>query len=727
MFSVKWAPPEGVRIGPLTVTQRAKLWHSSTYTVQWLENTFQACTTTPGKEAFEKWAKERFGSWQGAKLIASCNRRSKKGTWVTKHPPKTFDEKTEFMWNSAAGYYGVSLQALQAWHQYAADNNLFQPPRTKPPPKRRKGETSTQWMSLKLVDGHKLPIIDLEYARRTAIAEYDKTRDTLERWRTDSDLFYMDILERSNSIIVSRENEKLDPRNKELATIDDAFRTRINFLSMMHVAWRDAALLFEDLQALGLATPAAIERAYEQDTTLLWRLVSVKYRISAMTWKLWANFQQLVAVSEYYGPLFHRFRDKNGYAYIEPNRRAIDQLVKRNKLTVMDEIVLTCASTASPSPMTFFQMIESALTEDRSQEKKFSPAVFEAMGDLAAACEFESQFTRTEFSTRLIEYAGMVEAAGFDRIRMRSIMYYMDPDKLEREPPQYWDQAGEASRSIRELEMAWTHSIWTLSIRPILQVMRGLSDWHGVPMQNIEMPQDLFNEMWRQIDGQLWVLASNLDREAEEGRVAAEYGLWNPMDPERPVSSMYVFADIELQVVQGISFQPRSAPIYKQHIPVARPSDSVVQSGRAFVAAGGAESKSKTKTRGIGSAKEPQVIGGDATVDSQPSAGHGAPAIPSDIKLGKKASELFHRILEPSEEDKENVQAKGQIRWGDFENAMKRLGFDVVQTAGSSVRFDPPAPTARPITFHRPHPDSLLTPHAIKWSREDIWFQLRND
>lgn len=35
---------------------------------------------------------------------------------------------------------------------------------------------------------------------------------------------------------------------------------------------------------------------------------------------------------------------------------------------------------------------------------------------------------------------------------------------------------------------------------------------------------------------------------------------------------------------------------------------------------------------------------------------------------------------------------------------MKRLGFAVVQTAGSSVRFDPPAQTARPITFHRVRP-----------------------
>lgn len=33
--------------------------------------------------------------------------------------------------------------------------------------------------------------------------------------------------------------------------------------------------------------------------------------------------------------------------------------------------------------------------------------------------------------------------------------------------------------------------------------------------------------------------------------------------------------------------------------------------------------------------------------------------------------------------------------------AMKRMGFAVCQTAGSSVRFDPPAKNARAITFYR--------------------------
>ncbi|KDQ11585.1 hypothetical protein BOTBODRAFT_453231 [Botryobasidium botryosum FD-172 SS1] len=48
---------------------------------------------------------------------------------------------------------------------------------------------------------------------------------------------------------------------------------------------------------------------------------------------------------------------------------------------------------------------------------------------------------------------------------------------------------------------------------------------------------------------------------------------------------------------------------------------------------------------------------------------------------------------------------------------MEQLGFDIVQSEGSSVRFDPPRKSARSIIFHRPHPDSTMTPIMIKWVR----------
>jgi hypothetical protein len=64
--------------------------------------------------------------------------------------------------------------------------------------------------------------------------------------------------------------------------------------------------------------------------------------------------------------------------------------------------------------------------------------------------------------------------------------------------------------------------------------------------------------------------------------------------------------------------------------------------------------------------------------------------LPSEFKIGKKVlkvcachpsdsssadtnMQLFHRILEPPEEEKENAPTKGQVRWGDFENVSPGL------------------------------------------------------
>ncbi|KDQ06214.1 hypothetical protein BOTBODRAFT_263838 [Botryobasidium botryosum FD-172 SS1] len=73
---------------------------------------------------------------------------------------------------------------------------------------------------------------------------------------------------------------------------------------------------------------------------------------------------------------------------------------------------------------------------------------------------------------------------------------------------------------------------------------------------------------------------------------------------------------------------------------------------------------------------------------------------------------MFHRLFGGEEKT-------SQIRWSDFEKFISQLGFDVVEAEGSSVRFDPPVQNARPITFHRPHPDSTLTPMLIKWCVHD--------
>ncbi|KAF7328968.1 hypothetical protein MVEN_02526800 [Mycena venus] len=716
-----------------TFSQRAREWKTTPFIAEWLENTFVNCSSGEGKKAFENWTITKWGAEEGSERIRECNKRVPRGKWVPDTNSKKLAlEETVFMWKASAFYIGVTLQCMHHWHEYASQSNLFQPERKKPAPKRRPGESSGQWLSrvnemasilfgifpsilfikmktLQLLDGHKLPNIDLENARRIAISEYDKILDTLELWRTDGRLFVSDILSRSKSIIPSPHVSKMDARSRLRKTIDDTLRTRIAFLSMVHLAWKDAAELFEYLAEKGLNAASAVERAYQKDHALLWRFMSMLNRTQWMARKMWANFSQLVAASDHFKPLLKTWRDDTGLAHIDADIRAIQERVRRKELSRLDEVVIHSVTELTPPIKSFLPAIDQAISDNPAEAKKFSAAVFDAMGDVAATYEFIDQFLTTPFGNRLIEYASAIEAQMVDRKQMRSIIYFMDPIKLPYVGAEYWDRVGEVSRSIRQMEEAWSSEIWRMDIEPIILHIEEQEGTNAFK-ESFVFPLPLFNHMWLELDTMLWIVAQSFDRKGEEGRVAKEFGLFDPGDPNRPMASEFLLRSLDPELGVPVKAKTTPAP-YVQNIPVARQGDSIVQSGFAYVAGlfGGSTQKEKVKTRG--EAEKPK----EDQVEEEEEPRILPEVLPAEFKIGKKALKLFHRILEPPEEEKENAPTKGQVRWGDFENGMKRVGFQVVQTAGSSVRFDPPASTARPITFHRPHPDSLLTPHTIKW------------
>ncbi|KIM45307.1 hypothetical protein M413DRAFT_441989 [Hebeloma cylindrosporum] len=99
-------------------------------------------------------------------------------------------------------------------------------------------------------------------------------------------------------------------------------------------------------------------------------------------------------------------------------------------------------------------------------------------------------------------------------------------------------------------------------------------------------------------------------------------------------------------------------------------------------------------------------------------------------KLSKKTTGYMHQLLKTGEDS--GAVGKGSMKWEQFLKIMREMGFSYdPSTAGSSVRFDPPNPNDRPITFHKPHPDPTLTPvlrdkyakrlkRVYGWSAEDL-------
>jgi hypothetical protein len=74
------------------------------------------------------------------------------------------------------------------------------------------------------------------------------------------------------------------------------------------MTWGHAVDVFDELDRRGLNTTSAIERAYQQDSALMWRLVACLCKISYLAGHLWERFTEIMSWSEYYRPYFKRYR-----------------------------------------------------------------------------------------------------------------------------------------------------------------------------------------------------------------------------------------------------------------------------------------------------------------------------------------------------------------------------------------------------------------------------------
>jgi len=96
-------------------------------------------------------------------------------------------------------------------------------------------------------------------------------------------------------------------------------------------------------------------------------------------------------------------------------------------------------------------------------------------------------------------------------------------------------------------------------------------------------------------------------------------------------------------------------------------------------------------------------------------------------KMGKKTAGYMQQLMHTNADEK-----VGTLKWDNFVKVMREMGFRYdPSTAGSSVRFDPPDPRDKSITFHKPHPDSTLHAYHLRdirrrlknyygWSEEDF-------
>ncbi|KAJ6620339.1 hypothetical protein B0H10DRAFT_2022400 [Mycena sp. CBHHK59/15] len=680
---------------------RAKKWKTNPFLAEWLANAAVYCQSKEGKKAFEGWLISEYGREKARQKLLDCQKpaRKKYGTFTG----------NAGLFNDAAFELGVSDEAMQEYHRFTAGSNLCVPPRIKPAPRRRRGESSTEWLARRhdaLLAGCKVPDIDWRIARALAVSEFDKARDTFEVWHADLRIFLEGIFKRSPTTLIYP--EAVGRPEEPIYKMDYAFRASLHGVTLAYMAWGHAVDLFEELDRRGLTTTSAIERAYKQDSALMWRLVACLCKISYLDGHLWERFSEVLSWSEYYRPYFKRFRTPTGSSRIEVNRTYVRQ--RGGYETELDNVIIESLDTDSSSNPAFFDAVLKCLDKNPSEATKFSSEAYEEMGDIAIVREFKAQMFDSAFGGRLTEYAASKDGQCLKDPCFLPTSTFVDPTRIEwvERNSNDWAYARTISRS---LGRTWLTQTNKTTMAGFFVYCIGVRDGTFDPMLF-----DIFDDAWRRVDVVLWESARSLDRRGEAGTVAKKFGLFDPADTDRHscLETMLKLARSKMAERAAPPREPAAVPS-GERAPSAAQEPAVAMSGHTYMAeTNHLRTKEKVKTRGT-AVTEDTAEADMAQEEDQESL---PDLLPKDFKIGKKIMKVFHRILEAAdllEADEVPGAKRGQIRWAEFERAMKRIGFGVVQTAGSSVRFDPPAKKAHPITFHRPHPDSILTPNLLRW------------
>ncbi|KAG8948945.1 hypothetical protein FRC04_009146 [Tulasnella sp. 424] len=684
--------------------ERHKRWGTpSPWVAEWFANTVTFCKTPEGKKLFEEWIRVEHGpelfERKMSEIYAPPRRRYGSYTGNAK------------MWNSAAVELGVSDEFLNDAHRFVADQRLCEPERTLPPPVRRRYESSSDWIVRRtdaLLMGAKIPPIQWDELRRIAFSEFDHIRDQMEAWRTQPGFFIEGLRERAKSTICTPGDAA--PGDEWGQACMDAMRSRLHLAHTQYAAWSQAASLFEDFDRMGATTAPAVLKVIKKDGHMLGRLVAVICATKELGRWQDGKLPQVLTSSEYLRPFFHRTRDKTGLSRIYTNDTYASRAdMKTGTIELFLANWLTIGGHGSGGATLLAALRE--LTLDPREAAKVTSEALDTIGDFGPVTEFENAF---EYSTFAAELSNLVEEANRTGMSKtwESLCLAIPPRKFSSEVD--WIRTrcpsfAEYERLYRHQSLTWLSVIWQIEFRDGLKML----------LDTDQLGMEHYDGMWFTLDMFLWEQAKLLERTS--GSVARLYGLIAPDDKNRPLA-MRNFVDDVLRFVEEVTANERRRieeeelrASFVQSIPTATPQESTAKAPQR----GAEEPQIKVRKRRKGKAASAQPEANPTTTGiSEPHAVPNAVEkktenrnlpdfLPMGWKLSRKTVDIFHRLLDPKEKS-------GQMRWADFETAMQQIGFDVIQTEGSSVRFDPPAKRARSITFHRPHPDSTMTPDIIR-------------
>ncbi|VDB95105.1 unnamed protein product [Peniophora sp. CBMAI 1063] len=710
-----------------------KQWDTSAWAAEWMVNAARYCNTSEGRRRLEEWTIERFGEREGRE-------RLRKAYAPFKGPLKiSMSDVNAVMFAKVASGITqlmgkeVTPDAITLYVTFVQENVLCMPARDKPAPTRRKDETAAAWLGRRneaLIQGAQYPELDLRACKKAALSELDRVRDETSALRSDISFFYDILKTRQRSVIPSPwvfEMNRQRPGFLAEETFDDSWRAWLTLHNVSHYGWYMCAELFEEITRRNIRTPRALEQAYKSDDALFWQIVQALTALEAYLRIATGWMNQVITGTEYYAKWFSRVRTHHGAAVI----RLDPAKVARSDLDRLDTRILqTFGQDGADHYWHFFSDLQKMTEKVPSAARRFGADAYEAIGNYAVADDVFNNMYYSPWGIQFKQYADSMLAKSTDG-KIMARLGFMKPDpRITRLPKaELWNRFGVASQYADILQSCWMEK------RPY-----GGQRLHGGP-EGFFIDEDIkpekFDRLLLRMDRQLWEAALSLDPPGQRGSVARILGLYDPNDPERPSVTRRLEAIKERERARleaRLAAKEAAKPLgtFEETIPVAVPGikDEAAVPGHAYAAEAeavvGAKTKSKKKKKGkskagktaVSEATEKAPTDADNVADDLSSMTLDPDAfpdyLPAKFVLPRKMAKVFHRLLDgryddASDKSEEEAPMKGEVQWKDFEKVMRRIGFSIEQTAGSSVRFDPPAKLARPITFHRPHPDAVMT------------------
>ncbi|KAE9405146.1 hypothetical protein BT96DRAFT_916330 [Gymnopus androsaceus JB14] len=682
---------------------RAKRWGTNPWVAEWFANAVEYLNPSKAQKDFETWVFRNFQAEEASTILKGC-----KDPPAQRNGSYTGNAK---LWNSAASWFeGVSDTAMKYYHRFTAENNLVEPVRIKPAASRKRGENSSSWLAVtSLLDGCQVPDIDLEEARRIAISQLDETKDIYEAWHTDCDYFMNSVIERAQSTVPVPEAEEnmKDPIMRDLQLRTDAYRSKMHLMHLSRALWTLAVSLFEEFERRGLQRTSAIEAAYNADPQLKWQIVGVAAMTVTYASKIAARANQVLAALPAFSKYFKKYRTMQGVLCIDVDHAYIRaHPYPRNSI---DELIVQVISSKHGSALDFaLSQIKDHLGKFPKEALKFDDVAWREIGEYIVVAHFSQEICSSHFGRRLHQAA--IESKTMTALALDMVyeqVSFMNRSELSRyisprHDYEHWNY-GLCRGIVEGMAEAWLDEIFNPDLTG--DIINYHLRFNGYPGFN-----NYFDKSWREADECLWEKARKYDPPGKggKGKVAQLFGLYDVQDRNRPC-----WASKRLLLTLEDSQHSQNLPMCQNLLRITRLSlrfrllDRWILLSSRDMHSLWAQVRMRTLVDRLVVVDEPKGAPADALDEEEIPVPELLPGISSFQRRFTTIFQTFQRILENDDNLSlaPDAPKKGPSSLGGFREiilitqAMKRVGFDIVQTVGSSVRFDPRAKTARPITF----------------------------